>query len=108
LTTSTTEETIRYIEVLACEIATMPYRTQGQQNLSNSKDDFLCPDTKIKSGHSPTEAWKQMLLSFRGLAETCASAVVEKYPTFATLMDAYNKASNPENAALLLMNLEVC
>ncbi|KAJ8095924.1 hypothetical protein PM082_015145 [Marasmius tenuissimus] len=52
----------------------------------------FCADIHIQTKKDPAEIWLQMLIQIPRLTEDNALGIVEDYPCFCSLMEAYEKA----------------
>lgn len=60
-----------------------------------------------KDGNGLNRLWKQILTTFPLARLETAEAIMNKYPTVSSLMEAYDKCASPNEAELLLQDIQI-
>lgn len=60
-----------------------------------------------KDGNGLKRLWKQILTTFPLARLETAEAIMDKYPTLSSLMQAYDKCASSNEAELLLQDIQI-
>ncbi|KAJ3206002.1 hypothetical protein HDU67_008517 [Dinochytrium kinnereticum] len=61
----------------------------------------------VKSGKDIQDTWRRMIMEVKPCSEAAADAIIERYPTFRSLHEAYSRAASRREGETLLENLAV-
>ncbi|KAJ3128074.1 putative monocarboxylate transporter mch1 [Physocladia obscura] len=96
------EESCNLVASFTTSIAMIPERrARSEQQLRLNFGDT------VKSGESLQDVWRRVLMEVKPCTETVANTVIEVYPTYRHLMEAYRKLPSQEAREKLLENLDV-
>ena len=91
------EEAVEWVYSIACDISIRPYKQLESESVYHKVNKAASSD-----GFS---AYRAMLEEIPRCTSNASAAITAKYPTLASLMQAYKQASSTEQAADLLTNL---
>ncbi|KAI9327426.1 hypothetical protein DFJ73DRAFT_139732 [Zopfochytrium polystomum] len=101
----TIDESTRYIVSFTTSISTVPERKSRSQHALR-----LNFGDAVKCGTDMTDIWRRMLMEVKPCNELVAEAIVGRYPTYRSLIAAFNERgarSGAAAASLLLADIEV-
>ncbi|KAJ3412792.1 putative monocarboxylate transporter mch1, partial [Chytridiales sp. JEL 0842] len=96
------DESQRYIVGFTSSIAAIPERKR--RNEETFKLNF--GDT-VKSGSDLQDIWRRILLEIKPCTESVANAILEEYPNYRSLIEAYNRIQSVAGREGLLENIMV-
>ncbi|KAG8192330.1 hypothetical protein JTE90_002150 [Oedothorax gibbosus] len=93
-------------------IAEAPQRREKHQQKSlafswYADADSSCPVKLGKDGEGSVKLWQQQIKQFNSVGSEVAEAIVSKYPTLQSLVQAYNRCSSSQQAEKLLQDIVV-